>query len=144
VKWNLKYILLAFFFLAVLWFELSAYTLSYFIALFFDGFFEIGSHKLIAWAGLNCNFPDLCLLSCKDYRCDPPAPGNILLLVSPLPQATIIFIVSFINKNFPVRNLHSQYQQLNLSRVSLYPTSDFYTLYSTNVTSFKISPVAFA
>jgi hypothetical protein len=27
----------------------------------------------------NCNFPDLCLLSSWDSRCEPPAPGQMFL-----------------------------------------------------------------
>jgi hypothetical protein len=41
-----------FFFFVVLWFEFWAYTLSHSISsLFWRAFFEIGSHKLFAWAG---------------------------------------------------------------------------------------------
>jgi hypothetical protein len=48
-----------FFFLAVLGFELRAYTSSHSVM----GFFEIGSRKLFAWAGFDGEPPDLCLLS---------------------------------------------------------------------------------
>jgi hypothetical protein len=29
---------------------------------------EIGSCKLLSWAGLNCDLPDFCLPSSEDYR----------------------------------------------------------------------------
>jgi hypothetical protein len=49
---------------AVLGLELRAYTLSHSTSPFFTvGFFEIGSLKLFAWADLNLDPPDLCLLS---------------------------------------------------------------------------------
>jgi hypothetical protein len=40
-----------FIYFAVLGFELRAYTLSYLPALVCDGFFELGSQELFAWAG---------------------------------------------------------------------------------------------
>jgi hypothetical protein len=39
------------FFFAVLWFELRTVTLSHLPAFFSKGFFEVGSHKVFAWAG---------------------------------------------------------------------------------------------
>jgi hypothetical protein len=38
-------------------------------------FFEIGSYELFAWAGLELDPPDLCLLSSWDYRREPQVPG---------------------------------------------------------------------
>jgi hypothetical protein len=68
-----------FVFFAVLGFELRTYTLSHsaspvFIVLVF---FKMGSHELFAWAGLNQDPPDLCLLSSSDYSLDKPPPNWI-------------------------------------------------------------------
>jgi hypothetical protein len=53
-----------FFFFSVLGFELRAYTLSHSTRPFFVmGFFEIGSSELLPGLALNCDPPDLCLLS---------------------------------------------------------------------------------
>jgi hypothetical protein len=48
--------------------------------LWFFFFFEIGSCELFARAGFELWSSDLCLLSSKDYRCEPPAPSSILFL----------------------------------------------------------------
>jgi hypothetical protein len=59
----------------VLGFELKVYTLSHstspFSCFFFFSFFENYLPRL----ALNCNPPDLCLLSSWDYKCEPSAPG---------------------------------------------------------------------
>jgi hypothetical protein len=55
-----------FFFLALLTFELRASCPQSFIVL---GVFEIGSRFWLGLA-LDCNSPDLCLLSSQDYRCE--------------------------------------------------------------------------
>jgi hypothetical protein len=47
----LSFFLYYFLFFAVLGFELKAYTLSHSISPFCVKYFEIGSHKLFAWAG---------------------------------------------------------------------------------------------
>jgi hypothetical protein len=44
-------------------------------------FFEIGSCELFAWLALNCEPPDLCLLSSEDYRHELPVSGRNLKIL---------------------------------------------------------------
>jgi hypothetical protein len=73
-----------FFFFFWCWCLNSGSTLSYSASLFCDGFFEIGPHKLFAWAGIEPDPPDLCLPSSWDYRHEPLALGKHTVLL-PLP-----------------------------------------------------------
>jgi hypothetical protein len=62
--------------------EFRAFTLSGSAALFVMGIFQIGSGELFAWAGLNHDLPNLCLLSSLDYSCEPLSPAKNVVLNS--------------------------------------------------------------
>jgi hypothetical protein len=44
--------------------------------LFCDGFFNSISRTICPGLASNLDPPDLCLLSSRDYRCEPPAPSK--------------------------------------------------------------------
>jgi hypothetical protein len=61
-------------------------------ALFYEGFFEIGSRRTICpGLALNCNPPDLCLLSSKDYRLGHQRPAKSRDSYCPRPNALLSF-----------------------------------------------------
>jgi hypothetical protein len=71
-----RFLLLLFFVFAILGLELKAYSLSHSPALFCEGFFWDRISQIICpGLALNCDPPDICLLSNKDYRLGPLVPS---------------------------------------------------------------------
>jgi hypothetical protein len=72
------------YFCVVLGFELRAlhlkpphqpfFVMGFFLLTFFF-FLRLASPEVFAWTGFELVPPDLCLLSCWGYRCEPPASG---------------------------------------------------------------------
>jgi hypothetical protein len=60
---------------------------------FVMGFFEMGglSNYLLGLA-LNCDLPDLCLLSSWDYKCETPVPGSTSFFTSLLLRSDTAFL----------------------------------------------------